>query len=184
MVSLSPARIIFSLFPSVSLNLKKRHRNNSASNLIHTSGITYTILSLMQYYNILPSHYHPQIRQYISDDIHFQIRLIEINFFLFQQWNDHSITPWKRRKPDNDFFLCFLSYSQSSKQVIKRPSLDSLSKVVNLCKERESCSQIICINDVVKNHHKYVKIEIFYLKICYSEFGNMSRRDGAGSRYE
>ena len=47
-----------------------------------------------------------------------------------------SLTPWKKRKTENEYSLCLICQEQSTVKVIKNPNNESLKKLLSLSRER------------------------------------------------
>ena len=98
-----------------------------------------------------------------------------------------SLTPWKKRKTENEYSLCLICQEQSTVKVIKNPNNESLKKLLSLSRERAEYGDTkvfefvernknLCANDLLNN-------KACYHKKCYSEFPNIERRNRAIQRY-
>ena len=47
-----------------------------------------------------------------------------------------SLTPWRKRKTENEYSLCLICQEQSTVKVIKNPNNESLKKLLSLSRER------------------------------------------------
>ena len=98
-----------------------------------------------------------------------------------------SLTPWKKRKTENEYSLCLICQEQSTVKVIKNPNNESLKKLLSLSREWAQYgdtkvfefverSKNLCADDLLNNKARYHKK-------CYSEFPNIEKRKRAIQRY-
>ena len=98
-----------------------------------------------------------------------------------------SLTPWKKRKTENEYSLCLICQEQSIIKVIKNPNNESLKKLLSLSRERAEYghtkvfefverSKNVCADDLPNN-------KACYHKKCYSEFTNTEKRNRTIQRY-
>ena len=73
-----------------------------------------------------------------------------------------SLTPWKKRKTENEYSLCLICQEQSTVKVIKNPNNESLKKLLSLSRERTEYGDTkvfelierdknLCADDLLKN---------------------------------
>ena len=100
-----------------------------------------------------------------------------------------ELTPWKKPKVIIDCSLCIMCQQaeNQSKAIVKNVNAETLKKVISLCKERDKFGDVsvreflnrmneVCVEEVIENAG-------FYHKQCYSDFGNVKRRDRAVKRF-
>ena len=98
-----------------------------------------------------------------------------------------SLTPWKKRKTENEYSLCLICQEQSTVKVIKNPNNESLKKLLSLSRERAEYGDTkvfefvernknLCADDLLNN-------KACYHKKCYSDFTNIEKRNRAIQRY-
>ena len=98
-----------------------------------------------------------------------------------------SLTPWKKRKTENEYSLCLICQEQSAVKVIKNPNNESLKTLLSLSSERAEYgdtkvyefverNKSLCDDDSLHN-------KACYHKKSYSEFTNIEKRNRAIQRY-
>ena len=94
-----------------------------------------------------------------------------------------SLTPWKKRKTENEYSLCLICQEQSTVKVIKNPNNESLKKLLSLSRERAEYGDTKVFEFVERNknlcHDDLLNNKACYHKKCYSEFTNIENRNRA-----
>ena len=98
-----------------------------------------------------------------------------------------SLTPWKKRKTENEYSLCLICQEQSTVKVIKNPNNESLKKFLSLSREQAEYgdTKIFEFVEKIKNlcADGLLNNKVCYPRKCYSEFTNIEKRNRAIQRY-
>ena len=98
-----------------------------------------------------------------------------------------SLTPWKKRKTENEYSLCLICQEQSTVKVIKNPNNESLKKLLSLSRERAEYGDTKVFKFVERNKNlcadNLLNNKACDHKKCYSEFTNTEKRNRAIQRY-
>ena len=62
-----------------------------------------------------------------------------------------SLTPWKKRKTENEYSLCLICQERSTVKVIKNPNNASLKKLLSLSRERARYGDTKVFESVERN---------------------------------
>ena len=99
-----------------------------------------------------------------------------------------SLKPSKKCKIETDYTLCIICRKASSKPIIKSPSTETLSKVINYSKERTDAGDSSTteftkrIENVTPN--QILAEGAFYHRHCYADFGNVEKKNRALALYK
>ena len=98
-----------------------------------------------------------------------------------------SLTPWKKRKTENECSLCLICQEQSAVKVIKNPNNKSLKTLLSLSGERAEYGDAKVFEFVERNKNlcddDLLNNKACYHKKCYNEFSNIKKRNRAIQRY-
>ena len=92
-----------------------------------------------------------------------------------------SLTPWKKRKTENEYSLCLICQKQSTVKVIKNPNNESLKNLLSLSLERAEYGDTKVFEFVERNKKlcadDLLNSKACYHKKCYSEFTSIEKRN-------
>ena len=99
------------------------------------------------------------------------------------------VDPAKKRKIDINVSLCIICQEEGpSSKKCTTPNVDTLKKVLDLAKERfsygDSTVKDFCERVESTNTEELKENNFFWHKDCYSNLGNIAKRDRAKARYE
>ena len=98
-----------------------------------------------------------------------------------------SLTPWKKRKTENEYSLCLICQEQSTVKVIKNPNNESLIKLLSLSRERAEYGDTKVFGFVESNKSQcaedLLNNKACYHKKCYSKSPNIEKRNRAIQSY-
>ena len=85
-----------------------------------------------------------------------------------------SLTPWKKRKTENDYNLCLICQEVSNEKVVKQPNIESFQKLPLITRDRAKFGDITVYEfferSKILSSDDLVKSKACYHKKCYSEF--------------